>query len=98
MTIVHEDTQGLFVRAGGYKARPGAVSHLAHAFRMDAGGVKKGDTVKARHCAGTQLIVLTLPDNTKTRWHIESAERDRNLCLVSNYKWDKNGLRVFEDN
>lgn len=68
MSVIREDEKGLFVIAGGYKARPGSVGGYSHAFRMDDAGLRKGDRVKARHVAGSPLICITL-EHAKIYWH-----------------------------
>lgn len=99
MTVVREDEKGIFVQAGGYIARPGPTRGTSHAYRMDDGGLKKGDIVKARHMAGTQLTSVTLPDGRKTIWHHEGETRDRDLHepfpddLPENF--DDRGRRIF---
>lgn len=95
MTVVREDADGLYVKAGGYIARPGAVRGYSHAYRMDDGGLKAGDTVKARHSAGTELTIVTLPDGSKTRWHHKGYWRDQGLCdPPEDATWDSKGLLV----
>lgn len=81
-TLVRKDGKGLFVKAGGYIARPGNVRGYDHAYRMDDAGLKEGDRVKARHRAQTPLTVITLDDGTKLHWHHEAKH------IVYNY--DKN--------
>jgi hypothetical protein len=78
-SVVHKDAKGLFVKAGGYVARPGGVRGYDHAYRMDDGGLKEGDRVKARHKAQTPLTVITLDDGTKLHWHHEAKH------IVYNY-------------
>lgn len=48
----------------GYKARPGNVIGYAHAYRMDDGGLKVGDKVKARH-PGYATATITLDNGQK---------------------------------
>lgn len=67
--LVREDGRGLFVRAGGYVARPGDVSGYAHAYTMSDGGLKAGDRVKAHHISQTPLTKLTLDDGRIIHWH-----------------------------
>lgn len=100
MTKVRKDKHGLFVKAGGYIARPGPVRGNSHAYRMDDGGLKEGDTVKAHHQAQTQLTIITLPEGRKTRWHHEGEARDRDLELPRSddtpKHFDDQGLRIFK--
>ncbi len=96
MTLVREDEKGLYVIAGGVTARPGAVNGYGHAYRMDDGGLKKGDKVTARHSGGTPLVKIKLPDETVTRWFGEGEHRDRSLTEADpEAKWDDKGLRVY---
>jgi hypothetical protein len=67
MSKVWEDEKGIYVRAGGYIARPGNVAGHDHGLRMDSAGLEKGDTVDARHVAGTQLTVIYPPKGKKFR-------------------------------
>ena len=69
MTLVRSDKRGLFVRAGGYIARPGDVGGYSHAMRMDSADLKAGDHVKARHLAGNPIVKLTLADGAILYWH-----------------------------
>lgn len=69
MTLVREDEKGLFIKAGGYIARPGGVVGYDHVLRMDDGGLKKGDKVVARHSAGSPLNYIKLPNGEKLWWH-----------------------------
>ena len=64
MTKVREDDRGLYVIAGTYVARPGNVIGCDHCYRMDDAGLKAGDTVRARHIAGTQTTAIR-PDKGK---------------------------------
>jgi hypothetical protein len=45
MTRVWKDERGLFVRVGGYVARPGKVSGYHYANEMGEGGLVEGDKV-----------------------------------------------------
>jgi hypothetical protein len=69
MSLIRQDALGLFVIAGGYKARPGPVRGYDHAYDMSDGGLKAGDRPVARHIAGTPLIRITLADGRKLVWH-----------------------------
>lgn len=69
MTVVRQDAKSIYVIAGGYIARPGAVNGYSHAYNMSDGGLKKGDLVKARHIAQTPTTKVTTPDGTELRWH-----------------------------
>lgn len=68
MTLVRSDIWGLFVRAGGYIARPGNVRGFAHAFRVDDGGLKAGDKIKATHIGGAQLTRVVTQGGLKLHW------------------------------
>jgi hypothetical protein len=76
LTRVRKDAKGLLIRAGGYVSRPGNVRGYAHAYRMDDGGLKEGDYVKARHRAGTPLSVITLDDGSKIFWHHDHGSNE----------------------
>lgn len=69
MTVVRKDADGLYVRAGGYIARPGPVTGYECAYDMSADGVRAGDTVKAAHMPGTPLTRLRLADGSVRVWH-----------------------------
>ncbi len=56
MSTVWQDEEGIYVRSGGYIARPGDVIGYSHAYRMDDDGLKKGDKVKTHHIGGTPLV------------------------------------------
>ena len=74
MSTVREDDEGIYILLNGAKHRPGSVSGYAHCNRMDSGGLKKGDKVKASHVACTPTIRITLDDGTKLRWHQNGEE------------------------
>ena len=67
-TLVRSDNLGLFVRAGGYVARPGDVTGYSHAYDQSDGGLKAGDYVKAYHLSGSPLTQITLSDGRKLVW------------------------------
>lgn len=69
MAVVKEDEEGIFVIAGGYKARPGNVGGYDHAYRMDDAGLKNGDRVKASHRSGTSTTKVTLESGQVLIWH-----------------------------
>jgi hypothetical protein len=97
MPKIREDAQGIYVKAGGYIARPGAVAGSEHAYRMSDCGLKADDQVSARHAfgGGSQLTVVILSDGTRTYWHHEGEERDRLLCEPNpDAIYDKKGLRM----
>jgi hypothetical protein len=69
MALIHEDQDGLYLFAGGWKARPtDSLPGWDHVFRTDAAHLKRGDKVKAKHIAGTQCNKLTLDDGTVLVW------------------------------
>jgi len=72
MSVIRSDAHGLFVVAGGYCARPGAVGGYSHAYNMSAGGLKARDMVRAHHVAGSPLIKIKTHDGTVLHWHIDS--------------------------
>lgn len=74
MTTVRSDERGLFIRAGGYVARPGNVAGHSHVYRMDAANLQAGDKVKARHLAGSPILKLTLQDGTVLHWCRDADE------------------------
>lgn len=65
MSVVKQDETGIFIQLNGAKYRPGNINGYSHAFKMDDGGLKKGDTVKASHRAGTPTIKITLDDGIR---------------------------------
>lgn len=69
MSVIRQDAKGLYVIAGGYTGRPGGVGGYDHAMRMDDGGLKKGDRVKAAHVAGNPLIRIKLENGVKLYWY-----------------------------
>lgn len=69
LTLVRSDERGLFVRAGGYVARPGGVRGYDHAYNMSDGGLRTGDHVKAHHIAGSPIVKLRLSDGTVLHWY-----------------------------
>jgi len=69
LTLVRKDAKGLYVRAGGYVARPGPVSGYSHAYDMSDGGLVEGNRVKARHWAQTPLTKIFLADGRVLHWH-----------------------------
>lgn len=84
MALVKEDEKGLFIQAGGYIARPGPIAGWMHAVKMDDGGLKKGDHVKARHKSGTPLNVITLKNNEKRYWGHDQEATDKLWSLSLN--------------
>jgi hypothetical protein len=96
MALVRRDQRGLFVIAGGYVARPGAVRGYEHALRMDAAGLREGDKVRARHMASSPLTKVVLGDGQTVYWHHEGVERDRNATSDDPpTDYDKQGKRIF---
>lgn len=96
MTKVRNDENGLYLIAGGVKARPGAINGYSHAYRMDDGGLIQGDTVKAAHVGGSQLVRIKLADGCITRWFQDGPDRDRMLGdPPKDAVWDKDGCRDF---
>ena len=83
MTIVRQDEQSIYVIAGGYRARPGNVGGYDHAFDMSDGGLKKGDVVKARHVACSQLTKIRLSDGRMLHWHHHNDQRRFREALTS---------------
>lgn len=68
MSTVWEDDKGIYVRAGGYIARPGGEPGYDHCYRMDSADLKKKDKVKAHHLAGSPLVKIRLDDGTVLHW------------------------------
>ena len=96
MTLIREDSEGLYLKSGGVTARPGSVNGYGHAYRMDDGGLIKGDKVTARHIGGTSMVKIKLPDGRITRWFSDEPERDRGLGPApEGAEWDDKGVRVF---
>jgi len=99
MALVREDDEGIYVISGGVTARPGAVRGYGHAYRMDDGGLAKGDKVSASHVGGTPMVRLKLPDGTVTRWHCQDSRRPDELMEPDpDAAWDEKGLRSFPSN
>lgn len=69
MSVICQDSAGLFVKAGGYIARPGDVGGYSHAFDMSDGGLKKGDRVKASHMTGAPIVKLRLEGGKVLHWY-----------------------------
>lgn len=65
MSVVRVDEKGLLIYLNGAKHRPGDISGYAHAHKMDAGGVKLGDKVKASHRSGTPTIRVQTPEGER---------------------------------
>lgn len=65
---VREDEEGIYVIDDGLKARPGDVVGYSHAFRMDGGGLKCGDEVKARHVSQTPMVKVTTSEGVVLLW------------------------------
>jgi hypothetical protein len=96
MALVREDDEGIYVISGGVKARPGAVLGYGHAYRMDDGGLSKGDKVAASHVGGTPMVRLKLPDGTVTRWFCQDSRReDEKMEADPDAVWDDKGVRTF---
>jgi hypothetical protein len=93
MAKVRKDEIGIYVRCNGSIARPGAVAGFSHACRMDDGGLKEGDAVNARPWSNSPLIVLTLSDGSKTRWHVDDSAVVREEC-PDGAIWNSNGFRL----
>ncbi len=68
MAKIWQDERGVYVKAGGYVARPGAVVGYMHAYNMGDYGLTKGRTVKAQHIAGTPLVKVTIGGAVRY-WH-----------------------------
>ncbi len=69
MSKVWKDEKGLYVKAGGYIARPGDINGYSHAYRMDDGGLVYGDEAPTRHIGGTPLVCITLTNGEKIYWY-----------------------------
>lgn len=97
MSVVHEDDEGIFIKTGGYVFRPGGIVGSAHAYRMDDGGLRKGDRVKARHKGGTTLAAITLDDGTKRIWasQYEHDRPGRKCDQDPDAEWNADGTRKF---
>lgn len=97
MSLVRKDAAGLFVVAGGWTARPGPVVGSSVGLRMDDGGVKEGDHVKATHWAGSSLTRVKLESGQVLYWHHEGKMRDMFLenRPVDPSQYDIKGRRVF---
>lgn len=69
MSVVRKDAKGIYIIAGGYIARPGAVSGYAHVYDMSDGGLKEHDRVMARHVGGSPLTRIRLDEKRDLYWH-----------------------------
>lgn len=69
MSKVWKDDIGLYVKAGGYMARPGDVNGYSHAYNMGDGGLAEGDKVKACHLGGSPLVKITTDAGIVLHWH-----------------------------
>jgi len=94
-SLVRSDENGLFIKTGGHKFRPGAITGYCHAYRMDDGNLKAGNKVKARHIGGTPLAKLTLEDGTVTRWSEEYSWGKDRIEAPEDAQWLPNGSRDF---
>ena len=78
---IRADATGVFLKGtGSGDFRPGPITGFAHAYRMDDGGLAKGDRVYASHVAGAPLIRIHLPSGDKIYWASEdehAREADR---------------------
>lgn len=76
---IHSDDRGVFVRAGGYAARPSDNGQLEHGYPTHDGNLKAGDHVVANHVSGKLLIRLRLEDGTALIWYIDPAMRSERI-------------------
>lgn len=75
MAKVKQDDKGIFIQTGGYIFRPGPVPGYSHALRMDDGGLKVGDIVKAHHIAGDLIAKIKLNDGSVVYWYTLTVSR-----------------------
>ena len=68
MSRIREDQFGIYIRLNGSRHRPGDVTGYSHAYDMDAGGLKTGDSVKAVNVGQSPLIKITLDNGRVLRW------------------------------
>lgn len=94
-SLVRSDENGIYIKTGGHKFRPGAVNGYYHAYRMDDGNLKAGDKVKARHIGGSPLAKLTLADDTITRWAEEYSWTKDRIEAPEDAQWLPDGSRDF---
>lgn len=96
MAVVKEDAEGIFVIAGGYKARPGNVAGYDHAYRMDDAGLKAGDRVKAAHRGGTPTTKVTLESGQVLIWHHDYLPSFQKRTFdYEPEKFNKKGMRDY---
>lgn len=83
---IRADAIGVFLKGtGSGDYRPGPISGYAHAYRMDDGGLSRGDRVYASHVAGAPLIRIHLPSGEKIYWasedeHAREADRQARVA------------------
>ena len=85
-TLVRADAEGIFVRADGRVFRPGRILGYDHAYEMDAGGLKAGDHVAARHMSGTELVVIRYGKNQERVWGSQ-YEHDKMVTMLADPKF-----------
>jgi hypothetical protein len=71
---VRKDALGIYVRTNGAKYRPGKVAGYDHVFRMDDGGLIRGDRAIVRHRSQSPLCKVAFKQNGKEiilHWHVE---------------------------
>lgn len=71
---VRSDDNGLYVLTNGAKYRPGKVTGYDHVFRMDDGGLERGDRVMVRHRSQSPLCKIVFEEGGKEvalHWHAE---------------------------
>ena len=83
MSKVREDKYSIYVKVGGYVARPVRCPHVSPLFEEDS-EYCTGDTVYARHLGGSSYVRVGNED-----WAIHGSYFDENAKQVSSEKcWD----------
>lgn len=83
---VWKDEHGIYIKTGGYVFRPGGIRGYDHAYDMDDGGLKEGDTVKAHHMSQTRTAKLVLADGTFRHWgnhDVDDPDRNENIVPLT---------------
>ena len=71
MAVVRTDEDGVYLVVNGSRARPGNVAGYSHSHRMDGGGLKVGDKVKAAQRSQSSIVKVTLDSGNVIFWHFD---------------------------
>lgn len=81
MAKVYEDEKGVYITINGAKHRPGPIVGYDHAYNMSDSGIKAGDTINARHVAGTTLCKIKLEDDQELHWANEYEHEKQKMIF-----------------